>query len=86
MKTVTVRELRNEFPRIEALLKEGEQISISKRGHVIGILTSPEKAAARRKTKKPDFMARLKKNRGTRMLSQQELESLRAIELEDQEG
>jgi len=86
MKTVTVRELRNEFPRIEAWLKEGEQISISKRGTVIGILTSPEKAASRRKAKMPDFMARLKKNWGNRMLSQNEVESLRAFEQEGQEG
>jgi len=32
MATITVRELRYDFPRVEALLRQGEEIQITKRG------------------------------------------------------
>ena len=38
MKTATVRELRNEFAKLEAWLGEGEEIRIEKRGEAIAIL------------------------------------------------
>jgi antitoxin (DNA-binding transcriptional repressor) of toxin-antitoxin stability system len=52
MKTATVRELRTQFPKLEAMLYSGETIAITKRSRVVARLI-PEAGAAR-----PDFRAR----------------------------
>jgi antitoxin (DNA-binding transcriptional repressor) of toxin-antitoxin stability system len=52
MKTATVRELRTEFPRLEALLGEGETIAITKHKRVVAKLVPADRAEA------PDFKAR----------------------------
>lgn len=52
MKTATVRELRTEFPRLEALLGEGESIAITKHKRVVAKLVPADRADA------PDFRAR----------------------------
>lgn len=52
MKTATIRELRSHFPRLEALLFEGESIAITRRKRVVATL-SPAGDSAR-----PDFRAR----------------------------
>jgi antitoxin (DNA-binding transcriptional repressor) of toxin-antitoxin stability system len=86
MKSATVRELRNEFPRIEAWIREGEAVSITKRGAVVAILTSPSKAVRGRKPGKPDIMARLKETWGNRVFSEAEVAAMRAAELAGEEG
>lgn len=86
MKTATVRELRNDFPRIEALVREGETVAISKRGQVIATLVPAGAKAGAPTRRKPDIMARLKKNWGRRVFSQAEVEAMRAAELEGEEG
>jgi antitoxin (DNA-binding transcriptional repressor) of toxin-antitoxin stability system len=55
MKTASVRDLRYDFPKIESLLKEGEEIQITKRRQVIARLV-PERSV--RKVEFPDFRAR----------------------------
>lgn len=40
MKTVTVRDLRNNFSKVEAWLSEGEEIRIEKRGKPIGFISA----------------------------------------------
>jgi antitoxin (DNA-binding transcriptional repressor) of toxin-antitoxin stability system len=58
MKTATVRDLRYNFPQVEAWLAGGEEVELTKRGHVVGrIVPNPDKV---RKFKMPDFEARLK--------------------------
>jgi antitoxin (DNA-binding transcriptional repressor) of toxin-antitoxin stability system len=57
MKTMSVRDLRYRFPQVEAQLREGEEIAITKRKRVIARLV-PERPA---ESKQPDFMAMLKK-------------------------
>ncbi|GAB4180669.1 MAG: hypothetical protein Fur0032_21660 [Terrimicrobiaceae bacterium] len=52
MKTATIRELRSNFPKLEALLFEGESIAITRRKRVVATL-SPAGETAR-----PDFRAR----------------------------
>ena len=52
MKTATIREVRSHFPRLEALLFEGESIAITKHKRVVAIL-NPAGDSAR-----PDFRAR----------------------------
>jgi antitoxin (DNA-binding transcriptional repressor) of toxin-antitoxin stability system len=87
MKTATVRELRNEFPRIEAWVHEGESVSISKRGQIIATLvpvwathSGPGKPA------KPDIMSRLHETWGGRVFTLKEVAAMRADELEGEEG
>ncbi len=65
MKRATVRDLRYDFPRVERMLAEGESIEITKRKQVIGTLTP---ANLRRKVDFPDFMVRLKKIYGDKVL------------------
>ena len=82
MKTATVRELRNEFPRIEAWVNEGESINISKRGKVIATLV-PALGSAEPKPHFPkvDIMARLRETWGDRVFTAEQVAALRADEL-----
>jgi len=66
MKRASVRDLRYDFPKVERMLAEGESIEITKRNQVIGTLTPANFA---RKAKFPDFMSRLKKIYGDKVLS-----------------
>ena len=87
MKTATVRELRNEFPRIEAWVHEGESINISKRGKVIATLVpASATAVAGKKIMKPDIMARLHETWGSRVFTLEEVAAMRAEELAEDLG
>jgi len=66
MKSVTVRDLRYRFPEIEARLREGVEIQVTKRKRVIARLV-PVKPKRRRK-RAPDFMAMLKEIYGSKVL------------------
>jgi len=82
MKTATVRELRNDFPRIEAWVHEGECVSISKRGKVIATLVPASMTASTQQgVPKVDIMARLRKNWGERVFTMEQVEAMRAEEL-----
>lgn len=85
MKTVTVRDLRNSFSRLEAWLLEGEDIRIEKRGQPIAVLTAwrPDDAA---RPAKPDFAARRRAIWGERIFTEAEVAAMRADELEGEEG
>ena len=83
MKTATVRDLRNDFAKLEAWLGEGEEICIEKRGQPIAMLT-PMKGE--KKVKMPDFAARLKATWGDRIFSDEEVRAMREAELEGEEG
>jgi antitoxin (DNA-binding transcriptional repressor) of toxin-antitoxin stability system len=65
MKTASVRDLRYRFPAVERLLRQGNEIEITKRKRVIARLVPIEPASP---PKMPDFMARLKKVYGNKML------------------
>jgi antitoxin (DNA-binding transcriptional repressor) of toxin-antitoxin stability system len=65
MKKATVRDLRYRFSEVERLLREGEEIEITKRKRVIARLVPPKSV---RRPKRPDFLARLKKIYGRKML------------------
>ena len=64
MKTMSVRDLRYRFPQIEAQLREGEPIAITKRKRVIA-RSVPERSA---KSKAPNFTAMLKAIYGARKM------------------
>jgi antitoxin (DNA-binding transcriptional repressor) of toxin-antitoxin stability system len=83
MKTATVRDLRNSFPRVAAWIAEGEPVEITKAGKLFARLVPPTKTP---KLVKPDIMARLKKTWGGRVFSASEVAAMRAAELEGEEG
>ena len=85
MKTVTVRDLRNSFSKLEAWLSDGEDICIEKRGRPIGILTAWRPDASARPAK-PDFAARRRAIWGSRVFTAAEVAAMRADELEGEEG
>ena len=85
MKTATVRDLRNRFPRVAAWIDEGEPVEITKAGKLFARLVPPAPVNAR-KLVKPDIMARLKKTWGNRVFSTKEVAAMRAAELEGEEG
>lgn len=85
MKKATVRDLRNNFSRLEVWIEEGEQIVILKRGHPIAHLV-PCSKNSHRKIVKPDILARLKETWGSRIFSTAEVEAMRQAELEGDEG
>jgi len=68
MKTVTVRDLRYDFPKVERMLREGKPLRITKRGKVVARL-EPERPddAAGRRPPLPDFEARLKEIYGDKV-------------------
>jgi antitoxin (DNA-binding transcriptional repressor) of toxin-antitoxin stability system len=64
MKTVSVRDLRYDFPKVERILRSGEVVQITKRHKPIARLT-PEPAE---RPPLPDFLARLKEIYGDKVL------------------
>ncbi|MCW1925569.1 hypothetical protein OKA05_23625 [Luteolibacter arcticus] len=82
MKTATVRDLRNDFAKLEAWLGEGEEIRIERRGEPIAMLT-PLKVAEGEKIKIPDFEARRRAIWGDRVFSEEEVKAMREEELGD---
>lgn len=87
MRTVTVRELRNEFPRIEAWVHEGESINISKRGKVIArLIPVLGSASTHPRPQKVDIMARLQETWKGRVFTTEEVAAMRADELAEDLG
>ena len=74
VKRATLRDLRYRFPAVESLLEAGEQIEITRRKRVIARLLPPAKTS---RSKRPDFLARLKQMFGTKRLSVSGAELLR---------
>jgi antitoxin (DNA-binding transcriptional repressor) of toxin-antitoxin stability system len=66
MTKASVRDLRYDFKKIERLLLKGEEIQITKHRRVIGRLV-PESAKAVKEF--PDFMGRLRKIYGDKVLA-----------------
>jgi antitoxin (DNA-binding transcriptional repressor) of toxin-antitoxin stability system len=66
MKQASVRDLRYDFKKIERLLRQGEEIQITKRRRVVARLV-PESVEVPKKM--PDFMARLRKIYGDKVLA-----------------
>ena len=66
MEKATVRDLRYRFSQVEELLKDGEEILITKRGTAIATLTPLRKQASARR---PDFLGRLRRIYGEKVLA-----------------
>jgi len=65
MKNASIRDLRYRFSRIEGLLRQGEEIEITKRKRPIARLIPVQ---PKKKSKPPDFLQRLKRIYGQRKL------------------
>ena len=85
MKTATVRDLRNHFPRVAAWIENGEAVEITKAGKVFARLV-PAREASARKLVKVDFDRQLRRTWGDRVFSAAEVATMRAAELEGEEG
>ncbi len=85
MKTATVRDLRNNFSKLEAWLREGEEVRIDRRSGPVAWLY-PARQQAERPVPMPDFAARLKALWGDRVFSEEEVAEMRAWELEGEQG
>lgn len=66
MATASVRDLRYEFKKIERLLRQGEEVQITKRRRVIARLV-PESAEGAKEV--PDFEARRRRIYGEKVLA-----------------
>jgi len=79
MKIATVRDLRNNFSKIETWIAEGEEICIQKRGQPVGYLSArPHNEPT---IPRPDFEARRKAIWGDRVFSEEEVKAMRELEL-----
>ncbi|MFZ4778431.1 MAG: type II toxin-antitoxin system Phd/YefM family antitoxin [Terrimicrobiaceae bacterium] len=56
MRTASVRDIRQNFPRVMAWIADGEQVAITMRRKVVARLV-PERPPERRKPTAPDFAA-----------------------------
>jgi len=75
MKTATLRDLRYDFKKIEAWLKSGEVIEITRHSKPIAHLSPPKEK--RKKLVHPDYTARAKAIFGDRVLTQAEIDEVR---------
>jgi antitoxin (DNA-binding transcriptional repressor) of toxin-antitoxin stability system len=75
MKTASVRELRQDFPRIFAWLQAGEEVAITLRRQVVATLIPrpPRKRAGR---PMPDLAARLEKVFGRRVIADSAMQAI----------
>lgn len=87
MITIPLRDLRNNFSKLEAWLAEGESIQIKKCGELIALLTSLKNVSAHRKlkTRMPDFAARRQSIWKGRVFTPQEVAALRQDELGEED-
>lgn len=82
MLTATIRDLRYDFPKIEAMLQSGQDIQITKHNKPLAVLSRP-KLNGRKKTPVFDVeahMARRKRTWGNRVFTATEVEEMRAFE------
>lgn len=82
MKTLTVRDLRYDFAKVEEWLADGEEIEITKHGNPVAKLSPP----GGRKSPKFDIDAhrrRLRETWGDRVFSAEEVREMREAELGD---
>ena len=84
MKTATIRDLRYDFPRVEAWLLNGDEVELTRHGRPIAKITPVVQSQPR--VAKPDIMARLERTWGERILSTDQITAMRTAELEEEEG
>ncbi len=61
MKKATIRDLRYRFSSVEDLLRDGEEVQITRRKRVIARILPPLPQSSEASPERPDFLARLKR-------------------------
>lgn len=79
MKTATVRDLRYDFPKIEAWLAGGEEILVTKHAKPVAKLVQVG-SAQKKLPPHPNYRERLRRIWGDRVFTQAEVEEMRAFE------
>lgn len=82
MQTLTVRDLRYDFAKVEAWLADGQEIEITKHGKPVARLSPPRPEAAR-KFDVEAHRRRMKETWGDRVFSAEEVREMREAELGD---
>ena len=85
MRTATVADLRNHFPKVVAWLDQGEEVEILRRGKPVACLVPP-RSGTHAKVPKIDFAKQNREIWGDRVFSGQEVAAMRAFELEGEDG
>lgn len=80
MKTATVRDLRYDFPKIEAWLAGGDDILITKHSRPLARMSRATPAARGKRQPLPNYEARLARIWGDRVFTQAEVDDMRAME------
>ncbi len=75
--TATVRELRNEFPKVKRLVEEQGEVVVTDQGAARYRLTLYTPEAEKKKPRKKDYLARLRRHQ-TRALSAAQARALHA--------
>lgn len=68
MKTVTVRDLRYDFPKVEELLRAGEEIQVTKRRRPIARITREPLPEQGPRSPLPDFLGQMREIFGDRVM------------------
>ena len=83
MQTLTVRDLRYDFAKVEAWLADGQEIEITKHGKPVALLSPPRPGGGTPKFDPEAHMRRLKETWGDRVFSAAEVREMREAELGD---
>lgn len=76
MRTASVRDIRQNFPRVMAWVADGEQVAVTMRRKVVARLV-PERAESGRKASAPDFAAISREIFGNRTFRKDAMEAER---------
>ena len=81
MKTATIRDLRYNFPKLEAWLRNGEEIQITKHNKPVAMLvTYKDAASAPPRLTAEERLARIRRTWKGRVFRAQEVDEMRAFE------
>jgi antitoxin (DNA-binding transcriptional repressor) of toxin-antitoxin stability system len=80
MKTATVRDLRYDFPKLEAWLAGEEEILITKHSKVVAKISRATEPTTTELPPHPNYEARRKRIWGDRIFTQAEVDDMRAFE------
>ncbi len=80
MKTATVRDLRYDFPKLEAWLAGGEEILITKHFKAVAKISRATEPSTTKLPPHPNYEARRKRIWGDRVFTQAEVDEMRVFE------
>ncbi|MEI8039608.1 MAG: type II toxin-antitoxin system prevent-host-death family antitoxin [Verrucomicrobiota bacterium] len=83
MQTLTVRDLRYDFGKVEAWLADGQEIEITKHGKPVARLSPPGNGSSSRRFDAAAHLRRMKETWGDRVFTAEEVKEMREAELGD---